>query len=50
MKKQKKQALDNSTGLKRKYQKPALKVLGSVNALTLKGGSVSDFGTNQFQA
>ncbi|MGR3812169.1 lasso RiPP family leader peptide-containing protein [Jiulongibacter sp. NS-SX5] len=31
------------------YQKPVLKKLGTVKNLTLKTGSVSDFGSNQFQ-
>lgn len=34
---------------KKSYQKPTLKKLGSVSSLTLKTGSVSDFGSNQFQ-
>lgn len=50
MEKKEKRAVRSSSELKRKYRKPALLVLGSVNTLTLKGGSVSDFGTNQFQA
>ncbi|MCP9768733.1 lasso RiPP family leader peptide-containing protein [Lacihabitans sp. LS3-19] len=30
------------------YQKPKLKKLGSVNKLTLKTGSTSDFGSNRY--
>ncbi|WP_204356489.1 hypothetical protein [Arcticibacterium luteifluviistationis] len=34
---------------KRSYTRPSLKKLGKVSNLTLKTGSVSDFGSNQFQ-
>jgi hypothetical protein len=33
---------------KKAYQKPVLKRLGSVKTLTLKTGSVSDFGGNKY--
>jgi hypothetical protein len=33
---------------KKKYTKPKLKKLGSVNNLTLKTGSLSDFGGNKY--
>ncbi|MGR3809173.1 lasso RiPP family leader peptide-containing protein [Jiulongibacter sp. NS-SX5] len=36
-------------GKKKAYSKPKLRKLGSVKELTLKTGSVSDFGSNQFQ-
>lgn len=50
MKKQKKQLLSSTHQTKKTYQRPSLAVLGNVKTLTLKGGSVSDFGSNQFQA
>jgi hypothetical protein len=34
---------------KKKYQKPVLAKLGEVKSITLKTGSVSDFGGNKFQ-
>ncbi|WP_162628290.1 lasso RiPP family leader peptide-containing protein [Arcticibacterium luteifluviistationis] len=34
---------------KKKYKKPVVTKLGTVKNLTLKTGSVSDFGSNQFQ-
>ena len=33
---------------KRTYEKPKLKKIGSVNNLTLKTGSLSDFGGNKY--
>ena len=46
----KKQTIIQLEGKRKKsYQKPTLKKLGSVSTLTLKTGSVSDFGSNQFQ-
>ncbi|MFT5885698.1 MAG: hypothetical protein ACI9IP_002159 [Arcticibacterium sp.] len=36
-----------SKSLKKKYKKPELKKLGDVKSITLKTGSVSDFGSNQ---
>ncbi len=35
--------------VKKKYKKPRLNKLGEVKSITLKTGSVSDFGSNQFQ-
>lgn len=34
---------------KKKYKKPLIIKLGAVSKLTLKTGSVSDFGSNEFQ-
>ncbi len=33
---------------KAKYLKPKLKVIGKISSLTLKTGSISDFGGNKY--
>ena len=38
----------NTQLIKRKYSKPSLKKLGSIKKITLKTGSTSDFGGNQY--
>ncbi|AWV97593.1 lasso RiPP family leader peptide-containing protein [Arcticibacterium luteifluviistationis] len=45
----KKSTIKLQEAAKRTYQKPTLKKLGSVSTLTLKTGSISDFGSSQFQ-
>lgn len=44
-----KQLIPHSEKVKKKYLKPFLKHHGKVKNITLKTGSVADFGSNQFQ-
>ena len=39
----------NGGSNKRKYQRPVLHNVGTLKNITLKTGSVADFGSNQFQ-
>ncbi len=42
--------MSKKSNQKLKYQKPILKKMGKMSELTLKTGSLSDFGANKYSA